>query len=187
MPQLDPATHPLGIGSATELASRVEEDHDQLATSHFGLHHQALTGLRDVTRFLQVDAPVGIADQTVGGFVFEGAAAHLHIHAHRGAEFAHGGVVGSKGDQGGQVFGTGLVAAGQACGFCVFGVAHAQLLRFGIHLCNECGQTLWIGATLGVGCAVFAGHERQMQEFTTGERDTRTQARGAAFFSVDVF
>ena len=125
---------------------------------------------------MQVDAPVGIADQTVGGFVFEGAAAHLHIHAHRGAEFAHGGVVGSKGDQGGQVFGTGLVAAGQASGFSVFGVLHAQLLSLGIHLCNERRKSLRIGATQGVGCAVFAGHERQMQEFTTGKRDTGTQA-----------
>jgi hypothetical protein len=45
MARLHPAANPLGIGNAAELAGGIQEHHDQLAATHFGLHDQALPGL----------------------------------------------------------------------------------------------------------------------------------------------
>ena len=74
-----PATHTFSIRNSAELASRVQEHHDQLAPRNFGLHHQALTRFRDVTCLLQANVPLRAFHQAVGVVVLQSAMTHRDL------------------------------------------------------------------------------------------------------------
>ena len=62
---LHPTSHTLCILHAAQFPGGIEKNHDQLTARDLGLHHQATSCLRDVTRLLQTDIPSGVFDQAV--------------------------------------------------------------------------------------------------------------------------
>jgi hypothetical protein len=104
----------------------------------------------------------------------------------RGGQRTHRGIGIGGIDQQRQVLRARLVAARQAGGLDVARVLHAQHLGLGVHDAHEGGQPARIGAAQRVRGAVFARHQRQVQQFAARQRGADRQARAAALFGVDV-
>ena len=113
-------------------------------------------------------------------------AAHCDLVSRGGRQFTQGGIAVRIAHQGRQILGAGAVAAGQAGWLHIGGIPHPDGHRFLVHQADKTRQTAGIGASKRVGCTVFTGHQRQMQQLATAEFRADTQAGMAALFRVHI-
>ena len=127
-----------------------------------------------------------VADQPVGRAVLQGLSTHFDDMPSRGGKITQQRVVVRGRNQHRQVSGAGLVLAGQPRGLDIAGVFHAQLHGLGVHQAHEGRHPTGIGTPQGMGGAVLARHQRQMQHLAPAQGGTDLESRGAALFGVHI-
>ncbi|MPM93935.1 hypothetical protein SDC9_141077 [bioreactor metagenome] len=135
---------------------------------------------------MQVDVPHRALDQAVGIVELQHTAAHFHLVAGRRGQLAQQRIIVRHAHQLSQIACARLVAAGQARRLHIVCGHHADLACLAVHARHECRHAARIGAAQCMRSAVFAGHQRQMQQFATAERRAHRQARAAEFFGVHI-
>ena len=73
-----PMADAVGIANAGMVAMRIEQHNHHGMAGNGGLHHEALAGFIDKTRFRQADIPVALGHQGVGVVKSYGTSAQAH-------------------------------------------------------------------------------------------------------------
>ncbi|MCY1410122.1 hypothetical protein D9M71_254870 [compost metagenome] len=176
-------THAAGIGEVGVLAKSIEDHHGHRAVVHAGEQHQAMASLVGETGFGQLDVPIVLGHQVVGIAKAQAVSrvGEKYGPFPCGAQLAEQRVVARCQQQFGQVAGSRNVEGRQPRRFHIARFTHAQGSGFRVHGGDEGAVTARVVVGQGRGCAVFRGHQGDMQHVAAVELAAEPNAGINAF------